>query len=55
VIALKGVADLEPEFARMRAEKVDAVVVLPSGQITLPNRRTIMSLIVRDRLPELFP
>jgi putative ABC transport system substrate-binding protein len=50
-IELKRVADLEPEFARMRAEKVDALVVLPSGQITIPNRRTIMALASRERLP----
>lgn len=52
-IELKRVADLEPEFARMRAEKVDALVVLPSGQITIPNRGTIMSLISRERRPSL--
>lgn len=52
-IELKGVADLEPEFARLRAEKAEALVVLPSGQITIPNRNTIMALASRDRLPTL--
>ena|SRR6185295_11376729 len=52
-IELKRVADLEPEFARMRAEKVEALVVLPSGQITIPNRGTIMALAARERLPTL--
>ena len=53
-IELKRMADLEPEFARMRAERVDAAVVLPSGQITIPNRGTIMSRITRERLPSLI-
>jgi len=53
-VALKNIADLEPEFARMRAEKAEALVVLPSGQITIPNRGTIMSLIRRERLPSLI-
>jgi hypothetical protein len=52
-IELKRVADLEPEFARLRAEKAEALVVLPSGQITIPNRNTIMTLASRDRLPTL--
>jgi putative tryptophan/tyrosine transport system substrate-binding protein len=52
-IELRRVADLEPEFARMRAEKVGAMIVLPSGQITIPNRRTIMALASRDGLPTL--
>jgi len=52
-IELKSVADLEPEFARMRAEKAQALVVLPSGQITIPNRGTIMALASRERLPTL--
>jgi putative ABC transport system substrate-binding protein len=52
-VALKNIADLEPEFARMRAEKAEALVVLPSGQITIPNRGTILSLVTRERLPTL--
>jgi putative tryptophan/tyrosine transport system substrate-binding protein len=52
-IPVKALGDLEPEFARMRAENVEALVVLPSGQITIPNRSTIMALAVRDRLPTL--
>ena len=53
-IELRGAGDFEAEFARIRAERADAVVVLPSGQITIPNRRTIMALISRDRLPSLI-
>jgi len=52
-VPLRAVADLEPEFARLRAEKAEALIVLPSGQITIPNRSTIMSLVTRDRLPTL--
>ena len=52
-VALTQAGDFEPEFARMRAEKAEALVVLPSGQITIPNRRTIMALATRDRLPTL--
>lgn len=52
-IELKRVTDLEPEFARMRAEKAEALFVLPSGQITIPNRNTIMALASRERLPTL--
>jgi putative ABC transport system substrate-binding protein len=52
-IELKQVADLEPAFIRMKKEKAEALVVLPSGQITVPNRHAIMRLAARDRMPTL--
>lgn len=51
---LRQTADFEPAFARMREHKADALVVLPSGQITIPNAPALLALAARERLPTLF-
>lgn len=53
-LELKQAADLEPAFVRIREERGEALIVLPSGQITIPNRLTIMKLASRDRVPTLI-
>jgi len=53
-VELKQPADIEPAFNRLKKERIEALVVLPSGQTTIPNRRTILALAARDRLPTLF-
>ena len=50
-VGLKSVADIEPGFARIRAERAEGLVLLPSAQITLPNRHAILGFVARDRLP----
>ena len=50
-VELKAVADVEPAFARMRTERAEALLLLPSAQITIPNRHAILDLAVRNRLP----
>lgn len=51
---LRQTSDFEPAFARMREQKADALVILPSGQITIPQAPAIMALAARERLPTLF-
>jgi putative tryptophan/tyrosine transport system substrate-binding protein len=53
-LELKAAGDVEPAFSRLKREKAEALVVLPSGQITIPQRRTILGLAMRERVPTLF-
>lgn len=46
-------ADFEPAFAQMRKQRAEALVLLPSAQITVPHRNAIMALVTRDRIPTL--
>jgi putative tryptophan/tyrosine transport system substrate-binding protein len=52
-IPVRSVEDLEAAFASMRKEKVDALIVVPSAQLTVPRREAIMALASRDRMPTL--
>ena len=52
-VDLRQAADIQPAFLRMRNAKAEALIVLPSGQITIPNRKAIMGLAAKDRLPTL--
>ena len=52
-IPVRSVEDLDAAFAGMRKEKVDALIVLPSAQLTVPRREAIMALASRDRMPTL--
>ena len=45
--------DFEPAFARSRQQKADALIVLPSAQLTLPRRDEVMALASREKLPTL--
>ena len=51
--AVRGSADLTPAFDKMQREKAEALIVLPSAQVTIPQREAIMALARRDRLPTL--
>ena len=51
---LRQTSDFEPAFARMREQKADALVILPSGQITIPNAPALLALAARERMPTLF-
>jgi putative ABC transport system substrate-binding protein len=51
---VRSAADLEPAFAQMRKEKAEALVVLPSAQLTIPHRKTIMALASANRIPTLI-
>lgn len=53
-LELKGPSDIEAAFSRMKKEKSGALVVLPSGQTTLPHRKAILGLAERERMPTLF-
>jgi putative ABC transport system substrate-binding protein len=52
-VAVRTADDFEPAFAQMRRKKADALIVLPSAQLTVPRRDAIMALAVRDRIPTL--
>lgn len=52
-VGVRAPAELEPGFARLRKARSEALVVLPSAQITVPNRREIMALARTARLPTL--
>ena len=45
---------VDAAFARMRGEKIEALIILPSGQFTLPSRVEILERGMRLRLPMLF-
>jgi putative ABC transport system substrate-binding protein len=51
---LREMADVEPAFLRMKKEKADALVILPSGQLTVPKRVEILAIAVRNRIPTLY-
>lgn len=51
---LRQPADFGPAFRKMRGQRADALVILPSGQITIPHAKAIMALAERERLPTLF-
>jgi putative ABC transport system substrate-binding protein len=53
-IELSELGDVEPAFRRLAKERAQALVVLPSGQITVPYRKTILGLALRARVPTLF-
>jgi putative ABC transport system substrate-binding protein len=51
---VRRLEDLAPAIASIRKARVDALIVLPSGQLTVPRRREILALAMRDRIPALF-
>lgn len=51
--AVRGSGDLAPVFEKMRREKAEALIVLPSAQVTIPQRDLIMKLARQERLPTL--
>src|SRR5262245_51129645 len=46
--------DVEPAVMRMKKEKADALVILPSGQLTVPKRVEILGFAMRERIPTLY-
>jgi len=52
-VGLGEVANIGPAFEKMRNEKAEALIILPSAQITVPHREAIMALVARDRVPAL--
>jgi putative tryptophan/tyrosine transport system substrate-binding protein len=53
-LPVQGMADIEAALERMKKARADALIVLPSGQLTVPRRREILSLAMRARMPTLF-
>lgn len=52
-LPVRSPADFEPAFTHMRKQRTQALVVLPSAQITVPHRNAIMALAARDKTPTL--
>ena len=52
-VGLREVTDIAPAFEKMRRGKAEALIILPSAQITVPHREAIMALVARDRIPAL--
>lgn len=52
-LGVRTADDFEPAFAQFRREKAEALIVLPSAQLTVPRREAIMALATRDRIPTL--
>lgn len=50
---LRRAGDFDAVFARLRREQAQALVILPSGQITIPHRQGLMALATRDAIPTL--
>ena len=53
-LPVRDMAQVDVAFARMRSEKAEALIILPSGQFTLPKRVEILERGMRTRLPMLF-
>jgi putative ABC transport system substrate-binding protein len=51
--SVRQASDLAPAFARMQHEGAQALIVLPSAQVTVPQRAAIMEHATRARLPTL--
>lgn len=51
---VRRMQDVEPAIQRMKKEKADALVVLPSGQLTVPKRVEILQLAMREKIPALY-
>ena len=51
---VRRMEEIEPALGGLRKARVDALIVLPSGQLTVPKRREILALAMRDRIPALF-
>lgn len=50
-ISVSSIADFAPAFERMRAQNVEALVVLPSAQLLVPRRHALMALVRAQRMP----
>lgn len=51
--AVRSGGDVAPAFEKMRREKAEALIILPSAQVTIPQRKAIMQHARRERLPTL--
>ncbi len=50
-VGLRAPAEFAAGFDKMLSAKVDALIVIPSAQLTLPHREAILGLAVKHRLP----
>ena len=50
-LGVRQSSEISPAFDQMLAASVEALIVLPSAQLTLPHRATILGLAVKHRLP----
>ena len=53
-VPLREMPDVEPAFLRMKKENAHALVILPSGQLTVPKRVEILAIALRERIPTLY-
>ena len=53
-VPVRQAADFAPAFEKMSKERADALVILPSGQLTVPRRGDILALAMRERVPTLY-
>jgi len=53
-VPVRELADVEPALTRMKSEKADALVILPSGQLTVPHRVQILETAMQAGLPTLY-
>jgi putative ABC transport system substrate-binding protein len=51
---VRELGEVDAAVARFRKERADALVVLPSGQLTVPKRVEILAMAMRERIPTLF-
>jgi putative ABC transport system substrate-binding protein len=51
---VRRMEDVDPAIARMKKEKAGALVILPSGQLTVPRRVEILALAMRESIPTLY-
>lgn len=52
-VPVRTVEDLQGAFAQMRQDRADALIVLPSAQLTVPRREAVMAFANKERLPTL--
>jgi putative ABC transport system substrate-binding protein len=50
-LGVRTADDFEPAFAQIRKDKAEALIVVPSAQLTVRRREAIMALATRDRIP----
>ncbi|HEX7220715.1 MAG TPA: ABC transporter substrate-binding protein [Burkholderiales bacterium] len=51
---VRSMDDVERAVVRMRKERTEALVILPSGQLTVPKRVEVLALAMRERIPTLY-
>lgn len=50
-LPLRDPSDFEPAFARMREQKMQAVIIGPGARLTIPHRHALLALVGANRLP----